>query len=61
MSINPKVTLDSIAFKNDKTAFTDGFELEIVFALNELLDHPLVWKIIYVGSAVDEKYDQVLE
>ncbi len=54
---------------NPQATFTDGFAFEIVFeCLSELSKGKILftqldieWKIIYIGSAEDESYDQILD
>ena len=40
---------------------TDGYTVEICFEALEPLQEPLIWKLVYVGEAHTEQYDQVLE
>lgn len=35
--------------------------LDITFTAVEPLPQPLLWKVIYVGSAFSEEHDQILE
>ena len=39
----------------------DGYTVEISFEALEPLQEPLIWKLVYVGEAHTEQYDQVLE
>lgn len=41
--------------------FLSKIEFEITFECMESLPEDLVWKIIYVGSAESEEYDQILD
>ena len=56
-----KVILDNITFNNNPALFTDSFKLDITFTALDSISHPLDWKLIYVGSAKDENYDQILQ
>ena len=56
-----KIILDNISFGNNPALFTDNLCLEITFTALEPISAPLDWKLIYVGSAKDESYDQILE
>ena len=56
-----KVILDNISFSNNPARFTDSLALQITFTALDSISYPLDWKLIYVGSAKDEAYDQVLE
>eukprot|EP00808_Paulinella_micropora_P024900 g1530.t1 len=54
----PPVELTSIKVENNPSAFLDPFRLHIELACTEPLKEALEWKLVYVGSAVSEKYDQ---
>jgi hypothetical protein len=56
-----KITLDNISFKNNPALFSEDINLEITFTISEILTSPIGWKIIYVGSALSEEKDQILE
>lgn len=43
------------------SSFKSSFEFEITFECISHLEQDLEWKIIYVGSAESERYDQVLD
>ncbi|VAH63188.1 unnamed protein product [Triticum turgidum subsp. durum] len=54
------VNLTNVAVLNNPTSFVNPFQFEISMSL--LVGLPdLEWKLIYVGSAEDENYDQQLE
>ena len=55
-----KVILDNISFKNNPALFQDNIELEITFTALEAIPSLLEWRVIYVGSAKNEEFDQVL-
>lgn len=59
-TIASKVILDNISFKNNPALFQDNIELEITFTALEAIPSLLEWRVIYVGSAKNEEYDQVL-
>ena len=47
--------------KTTKNKFTDPFSFEIIFEVLSELTKEMEWKMIYIGSAEDTKYDQILE
>jgi len=40
---------------------TENLSFEITMEANHALEQDLEWKLVYVGSAKDQKYDQVLD
>lgn len=40
---------------------TDGFRFEIIFEVLEPLKEVIEWKLIYIGSSQDKRFDQELE
>eukprot|EP00939_MAST-03C_sp_MAST-3C-sp1_P005541 g5541.t1 len=46
---------------DNPTSFTNPFQFEITFECLKHLPDDLEWKVIYVGSAGDGKYDQELD
>ena len=52
LNIIPKTTINK---------FTDPFSFEIIFEVLSELTKEMEWKMIYIGSAEDKKYDQILE
>lgn len=56
-----KIILDNISVVNNPAGFLDNIELEITFTAIDIIPGLLEWKVIYVGSAKDEAYDQILE
>jgi histone chaperone ASF1 len=56
-----KVILDNISVKNNPALFQDNIELDITFTAVDAIPSLLEWRIIYVGSAKNEDFDQVLE
>lgn len=59
--MSSKIILDNIITSSAPASFTDEIAFEITFTVVEPLAYPLCWKIIYVGSAYSEDYDQTLE
>lgn len=62
------VNILSVQVLDNPSKFTNPLQFEITFeCLNELeqgifyIMSDLEWKIVYVGSAEDEKYDQILD
>lgn len=54
-----EVAITSVDVKNNPAAFGDDIELEVQYECLSALKDDLEWKVIYVGSAEDEEYDQV--
>ncbi|CAN6332161.1 unnamed protein product, partial [Urochloa humidicola] len=55
------VNITNVAVLDNPTAFLNPFQFEISYECLVPLDDDLEWKLIYVGSAEDENYDQQLE
>uniref|UniRef100_J3M9J2 t-SNARE coiled-coil homology domain-containing protein n=1 Tax=Oryza brachyantha TaxID=4533 RepID=J3M9J2_ORYBR len=55
------VNITNVAVLDNPTAFLNPFQFEISYECLIPLDDDLEWKLIYVGSAEDENYDQQLE
>ena len=55
------VNVTSINVLDNPCAFSNPFQFEITFECMQKLKHDLDWKVVYVGSAESEKYDQELE
>ncbi|XP_011406216.1 PREDICTED: histone chaperone ASF1A-like isoform X2 [Amphimedon queenslandica] len=56
-----QVQVQNVTVLDNPTKFTNPFQFEITFECQENLEKDLEWKIIYVGSASSESYDQVLD
>jgi len=56
-----KVHVCNVVVCNNPAPFLDQLQFEITFDCIETLGDDLQWKIIYVGSAETEDYDQTLE
>jgi len=56
-----KVHVSNVVVLNNPCTFFTPFQFEITFECIEELKEDLEWKIIYVGSAESEAYDQVLD
>jgi len=56
-----KLNLCNVVVKDNPCQFSNAFQFEITFDFLEDLNEDLEWKIIYVGSAESEQYDQVLD
>lgn len=54
-------TIASVEVLNNPAAFTDPIVLEVQYTCLSSLKDDLEWKIIYVGSAESDDYDQVLD
>ncbi|KAJ3214984.1 ASF1 anti-silencing function 1 [Dinochytrium kinnereticum] len=55
------VSLTNVTVLDNPTAFLNPFKFEITFDVITELKEDLEFKLVYVGSAENEKYDQVLE
>ncbi|KAI8069570.1 histone chaperone [Gongronella butleri] len=55
------VNILNVQVLDNPTHFTNDFKFEITFECNAQLEDDLEWKMIYVGSAESQDYDQVLE
>jgi len=55
------IQIDNITINNPKSHITTPIHIDITFSALDALPYPLTWKLIYVGSAFTETYDQVLE
>merc|ERR1712088_173399 len=56
-----KVHVCNVLVLDSPTQFMSKLEFEITFECIEDLPEDLEWKIIYVGSAESEEYDQILD
>lgn len=56
-----KVHIVNVVVLDNPSSFSNPFQFEITFECIEDLKEDLEWKIIYVGSAESETYDQVLD
>ncbi|KAK9826207.1 hypothetical protein WJX81_008381 [Elliptochloris bilobata] len=55
------VNITAVDVLDNPTLFTNPMQFEIQYECLHELQHDLEWKLIYVGSAESEKYDQVLD
>ncbi|CAM9342880.1 unnamed protein product [Laminaria digitata] len=55
------VNVTNVVVLDNPTAFSNPLTFEVTFECLQELDADLEWKVIYVGSAEDTRYDQVLE
>jgi histone chaperone ASF1 len=55
------INILNIIPKNITSKFTDPFSFEVIFEVLSELKKEIDWKMIYIGSAEDKKYDQILE
>lgn len=56
-----KVNICNVEVRDNPCPFHHPFQFEITFECIEDLNEDLEWKIIYVGSAESEEYDQTLD
>ena len=59
--MSAKIILDNIIVKDNPASFLDNINFEVTFTALDPLPCPLSWKIIYVGSALSEDFDQTLQ
>lgn len=55
------INVTNIRVLNNPAKFQDPLQFEITFECLMQLPEDLEWKVIYVGSSSDEKFDQVLD
>ncbi|KAK9074714.1 hypothetical protein SSX86_003032 [Deinandra increscens subsp. villosa] len=55
------VNITNVAVLDNPASFLTPFQFEISYECVSPLKEDLEWKLIYVGSAEDETYDQLLE
>ena len=55
------INILNIIPNNTTSKFTDPFSFEIIFEVLSNLKKEIEWKMIYIGSAEDKKYDQIFE
>ena len=46
-----KIQIDNIQFANPKTSLQQPINIQITFSALDPITKPLLWKVIYVGSA----------
>ena len=51
----------NVIVKNAHCSFTDPIAFDIYFESVKPLQHSLTWRIIYIGQASTDEYDQILE
>lgn len=56
-----KLNICNVVVKDNPCPFLNPFQFEITFECIDDLHEDLEWKIIYVGSAESEEYDQTLD
>uniref|UniRef100_A0A7S1C5P9 Anti-silencing function protein 1 n=1 Tax=Bicosoecida sp. CB-2014 TaxID=1486930 RepID=A0A7S1C5P9_9STRA len=55
------VNVLNISVLDNPTAFTNPFQFEVTFECVAELSDDLEWKVVYVGSAESDKFDQELD
>jgi histone chaperone ASF1 len=55
------VNVLNVIVKQSKTPFTQPIAFDIYFESVKSLKHSLTWRIIYIGQASCDEYDQILE
>ena len=51
------INVTNVRVVNSPAPFTDPFQFEITFECLSSLQEDIEWKIVYVGSSEDSKYD----
>ena len=51
----------NVIVKKPRTAFQESIDFDIYFESVKNLKHSLTWRIIYIGQASNDDYDQILE
>lgn len=57
----PPISITHIALQQNPAPFLAPLHFNLTFQVFRPLTAPLQWRIIYLGSASDESYDQTLE
>lgn len=55
------VNVLNVIVKQAKTPFTDKIGFQIYFESVRSLKHSLTWRVVYIGQAANDQYDQILE
>ena len=55
------VNVLNVIVKQSKTPFLDKIHFQVYFETVRALKHSLTWRVIYIGQASNEQYDQILE
>ena len=55
------VNVLNVIVKQSKTPFCSPIAFDIYFESVKSLKHSLTWRIIYIGQASNDQYDQILE
>uniref|UniRef100_A0A670YB53 Anti-silencing function 1B histone chaperone n=1 Tax=Pseudonaja textilis TaxID=8673 RepID=A0A670YB53_PSETE len=56
-----RVSVLGVSLLENPSPFDQPLRFQVQFECGEALPHDLEWKIIYVGSAESERYDQILD
>ena len=55
------VNVLNVIVKQAKTPFLEKIGFQIYFESVRALKHSLTWRVVYIGQANNDSYDQVLE
>jgi histone chaperone ASF1 len=55
------VNVTNVILENPESPFLSSIKFNITFECMRELPDSIDWKLVYIGSAKDEKYDQVLD
>ncbi|XP_013408048.1 histone chaperone ASF1A-like [Lingula anatina] len=56
-----KINILNVVVLDNPSPFENPFQFEITFECLEELNEDLEWKVVYVGSAANQDFDQVLD
>ncbi len=55
------ISVTGVSVLDNPCSFTEPFKFQITFECLSEIQEPLEWKLTYVGSAENDKYDQLLD
>lgn len=55
------INVTNIRVQDNPAAFTARLKFEITFECLNAIEGDIEWKVIYIGSSEDSKYDQILD
>lgn len=56
-----KIEIDNIIVKSSRSALSEPILFDVTFTAVAAVAKAVTWKVVYVGSAYSEQFDQVLE
>ena len=55
------INITNVIVQNNPSPYTSSFKFDIYFECLSKIILPIEWKVIYIGSAKKEEYDQTLD